>query len=85
MFWSDAEREGLRGTDIEGKPVSKSHRSNLACEINPVERIGKDEAEKEYYEKLMPVLQVSQIVDASMLLQITRCTTATKAPERTGF
>lgn len=55
MFWTEQEREALKGTDIEGISICVY---NVAPRADGVERIGKDQAEEEYRETIAPLLKV---------------------------
>lgn len=56
MFWTEDERAGLKGTDIEGKSTLML-RTTQPADI--IDRIGKEDAEKEYKDTIEPLLKVS--------------------------
>ncbi|KAK4687811.1 N-lysine methyltransferase SETD6, partial [Tremellales sp. Uapishka_1] len=56
MFWSEEERRELTGTDIEGE-LYWDTRSSKRGAHGGVDRIGKEDAEKDYHERLVPVLR----------------------------
>lgn len=57
MFWNDNDLKELEGTSVVGRSECF-----LTCRINlthwPSEKLGKDDAERDYSEKVLPAIQV---------------------------
>jgi hypothetical protein len=58
MFWSASDLEELKGTSVVGLSVhvEVNRASFKGCDSG---KIGKEAAEKDYYKKLLPAIQVS--------------------------
>lgn len=56
MFWSDSELEELKGTAVVGLSATCYCRRILLRVY--VDKIGRDDAEKDYNEKLAPAVKV---------------------------
>ena len=54
MFWTEEDLSELQGTDIERQCCRKKMRARADCSIG---RIGKEQAEKDYNEKIIPILR----------------------------
>ena len=57
MFWKDEDIEELRGTSIFGE--STDHLGIFSLIDVSVDKIGRVEAERDYHEKLLPVIKVT--------------------------
>ena len=57
MFWSSEDLEQLRGTAVLGRSRSLNTRPRVLM-LYIVDKIGKDQAENDYLDKVVPLLKV---------------------------
>lgn len=58
MFWSNEELEELKGTSVVGLYILLPRGPEFDPQLDVTDHIGKDEAERDFYEKVMPTVQV---------------------------
>ena len=58
MFWSEEELEELKGTSVVGRYNQLNRRPGFHPQLSLPDKIGKDDAERDFHEKVMPTVQV---------------------------
>lgn len=58
MFWTEDELEELKGTSVVGRWRLFTRRSGFDPHLSLTDKIGKDDAERDFHEKVMPTIEV---------------------------